>query len=51
MFEAFDENTLDRFDEGKLRDHQIQMMLINAIKKIESAINVLRIELDEVKKR
>lgn len=39
MIEVFDEGDLEKFDEGQLREHQIQMMLIIAIKKLESAIN------------
>ncbi len=39
--EAFDENQLERFDNGKLSEDQIYMMLIIAIRACESAINDL----------
>ncbi len=38
---AFDDWDLERFDAGKLDEHRINMMLINAIKFLEKRINDL----------
>ncbi len=48
MLSVFDSHKLERFDEGKLTDHQISMMLINAIKKLEAHVEKLQMQVDEV---
>jgi hypothetical protein len=44
-FMAFAEWELEEFDAGKLRDHQIYMMLINGIKACQDKIRELEGEL------
>ena len=40
-YSAFDEWRLNKFDEGKLERHQIDMMLINAIQRLEKRIDFI----------
>lgn len=48
MTEVFEEYQLERFDQGHLTEHQIYMMLINAIKNLEATVNRIDHDLSEV---